>query len=233
MEQYRHALYHKVKETLKQVKTGEVPLTELHLMLLGFSKRGKQSLAKSQSTWQFSFGNAPGGIEYICRYWALHEERDNYFLNPESVGLGRGKSDVGTELSFSSGDTTHIKEFVRKLPQWPELGYKPNWGKWKKNSELSNTWNTPVLAVLYEIIYEKPVHIMQLVEELKTREFEPTCQFNLCNGNPGLKHPILTKASRAEQIEDFRQGKPAKLRETKELMNEKPKIGMTIKLTPE
>lgn len=230
MEQYRHELREKVRELLIDFRDNGTT-TELHLLLLGFSRTGKQALSKSTGTWTYSFTNIPGGLEYLCRYNALFK-RDFRPMNAEGIGLARAKMDVGTNLSYSSGDSEHIREFVDTLPQWPELGYKPRWGKWLKNETVENTWNAAPLAVLYELVYGKPVHIMNLVNVLKTKEFQPTCQINLCTGDPGPKNKLFSVESRKDIIEALVAGTPAEPLEVKELGIEKEKPELKIKFNP-
>lgn len=204
MEDLRHKLYPAVQNKVTAIIKKQ-PLDELTFLLLGFSKTGSQNIAKSKATWQYSYQNIPGGLEYIARYKALFKTYEA--TDPEKVGLQRGKKiQLNAPLSQSHGCVLHLDEFVRQLPQWPELGYKPRWGKWNTKAELSNSWNGAVLAVLYELKYGKQPHFKGLLEALKSKPFTPTCQFNLCLGEPGPSHDLLTPEAREIQIENFSKG---------------------------
>lgn len=229
MEQYRELLSEAVRNELRAFAEGKP--TELRLALLGFSKNGKQKISKVEDTWQYSWQNTPGGIEYILRYNAQFNPKLKYAVfNPiTQLNLKRTTKGMSVKtMSWSYGDTENIADFVRELPEWPELGYKPRWGKWVKNEVTDNTWNAAVLAVLYELIYDTPVHLVNLIDALKGKPFTPTCQFNLSMGLPGPKHPLLTEESRKQMIDDLVDGKVASPLTIKKSGYQKPQDDLVI-----
>lgn len=207
MKTTKEQLYHAVQQKLLDFKN-KVNLTELNFILLGFSKAGKQRLPKSQDTWEYSYQNIPGGLEFVARYAAINQEPRT--PDPRKLGIDLGSTlELGQGLSHTVGCTKHIQEFARNVPNWPELGFKPKWGKWKFSKEVSNTWNVAALSVLYTLEYGEEPHFTALHNTFKDIPYTRTCQINLCLGSPGVKNTVLSQGQREQLIQDLREGRPA------------------------